>query len=72
MQSRQWGASESGSLRTVSDLAIKDVLLRTLNETGGNCARTARALGVSRFTVYRLIERLRLVRKDKHFLTNDD
>jgi transcriptional regulator with GAF, ATPase, and Fis domain len=66
------GPSESGSLRTVSDLAIKDALLRALNETGGNCARAARALGVSRFTVYRLIERHRLVRKDKHFFTNND
>jgi len=68
--------SESSSLRKVSDLAIKDALLRTLNETGGNCARTARALGVSRFTIYRLIERHRLVRRrgvrGKHFFTDDD
>jgi transcriptional regulator with GAF, ATPase, and Fis domain len=66
------GPNESGSLRTVSNLAIKDALLRALNETGGNCTRAARALGVSRFTVYRLIERHRLVKKDKHFFTNDD
>jgi transcriptional regulator with GAF, ATPase, and Fis domain len=68
--------TESGSLKQISDLAIKDVLLRTLNETGGNCARTARALGVSRFTIYRLIERHRLVRRrgvrGKHFFNDDD
>lgn len=54
--------SESRSLRQASESATKALLLETLNETGGNCSRTARALGVSRFTVYRLIGRYGLVR----------
>lgn len=54
---------ECHSLRKASDSAVKDLLLRTLNDTGGNCTATARALGVSRFTIYRFIDRYGLVRR---------
>jgi len=44
------------------DEAIKAALIRALNETGDNCHRTAQLLGVSRYTVYRMIARHGLAR----------
>lgn len=40
--------------------ASKAILLRALKATDGNCPDTARLLGVSRYTVYRMIARHRL------------
>jgi transcriptional regulator with GAF, ATPase, and Fis domain len=45
------------SLDAVINRASKSALMRALRETGGNCHRAARLLGVSRYTVYRMIAR---------------
>jgi transcriptional regulator with PAS, ATPase and Fis domain len=37
--------------------ASKDALIKALTESGGNCHRAARLLGVSRYTVYRMVAR---------------
>jgi len=45
------------SLDEVINKASKTALMRALRETGGNCHRAAQLLGVSRYTVYRMITR---------------
>ena len=45
------------SLDEVISKASKIALLRALREAGGNCHRAAQLLGVSRYTVYRMIAR---------------
>jgi transcriptional regulator of acetoin/glycerol metabolism len=45
------------SLDEVINKASKTALMRALRETGGNCHRAAQLLGVSRYTVYRMIAR---------------
>jgi len=45
------------SLDEVVNRASKTALTRALRETGGNCHRAAQLLGVSRYTVYRMIAR---------------
>jgi two-component system, NtrC family, response regulator AtoC len=45
------------SLDEVINRASKTALMRALRETGGNCHRAAQLLGVSRYTVYRMIAR---------------
>jgi transcriptional regulator with GAF, ATPase, and Fis domain len=45
------------SLDEVISKASKTALMRALRETGGNCHRAAQLLGVSRYTVYRMIAR---------------
>jgi two-component system, NtrC family, response regulator AtoC len=40
--------------------AAREALVRALNKTDGNCIRAARLLGVSRYTVYRMISRFGL------------
>jgi arginine utilization regulatory protein len=45
------------SLDEVINKASKTALMRALREAGGNCHRAAQLLGVSRFTVYRMIAR---------------
>jgi transcriptional regulator with GAF, ATPase, and Fis domain len=54
---------EPPMFRQAVDLASRRALLRALQQTGGNCSRTARLLGVSRPTVYRLISRHGLARR---------
>ena len=45
------------ALDEVINKASKTALLRALREAGGNCHRAAQLLGVSRYTVYRMIAR---------------
>ena len=45
------------ALEEVINKASKTALLRALREAGGNCHRAAQLLGVSRYTVYRMIAR---------------
>ena len=45
------------SLDEVINKASRTALLRALREAGGNCHRAAQLLGVSRYTVYRMIAR---------------
>jgi len=45
------------ALDEVISKASKTALLRALREAGGNCHRAAQLLGVSRYTVYRMIAR---------------
>jgi transcriptional regulator with GAF, ATPase, and Fis domain len=54
---------EKRSLRDLAQQATKAALLRALRETSGNCTRTAELLGVSRYTIYRLIARFGLTRR---------
>jgi transcriptional regulator of acetoin/glycerol metabolism len=51
------------SLHATIDQATKNALIRALRETGGNCSRSAELLGISRYTVYRLIARHGLARR---------
>jgi DNA-binding NtrC family response regulator len=55
------GAEASGDSKFSLDAAIreasKDALVRALNATHGNCHRAADLLGVSRYTVYRMLAR---------------
>jgi len=48
------------SLDEVTRAATKNALIRALRETGGSCSRSAQLLGVSRYTIYRLISRFGL------------
>ena len=58
-------ATDSGvvmqSLDSAIDRASKEALTRALRATAGNCARAAELLGVSRYTVYRMINRYGVV-----------
>ena len=45
------------SLDSAIERAAVDALTRALNATAGNCVRAAELLGVSRYTVYRMINR---------------
>jgi transcriptional regulator of acetoin/glycerol metabolism len=50
--------SESGQFRSFTlDEIIKQTLIRVLHETKGNRRRTAIMLGISRSTLYRMLER---------------
>ncbi len=60
-------ASQSFSLREATHQATKNALIRALRETGGNGPRTAQLLGVSRYTVYRLIARYGLARRSPSY-----
>jgi transcriptional regulator with GAF, ATPase, and Fis domain len=48
------------SLDQAVNEAAKDALVRALHRSEGNCIRAARLLGVSRYTVYRMISRFGL------------
>ena len=50
-------AESKFSLDTAIREASKDALVRALNATHGNCHRAADLLGVSRYTVYRMLAR---------------
>ena len=47
----------SHSLDSAIERASKNALTQALNESAGNCVRAAELLGVSRYTVYRMINR---------------
>ncbi len=49
------------TLQQARNSAEKDVIQRTMRTNGGNVARTARQLGVSRMTLYRLLEKHAIV-----------
>jgi transcriptional regulator with GAF, ATPase, and Fis domain len=51
------GADWTYSLDAVINEASKAALIRALEATGGNCHRAAELLGVSRYTVYRMLNR---------------
>jgi transcriptional regulator with GAF, ATPase, and Fis domain len=51
------------SLDEAVNRATKTALLRALREAGGNCHRAAQLLGISRYTVYRMITRYGLARR---------
>jgi transcriptional regulator with GAF, ATPase, and Fis domain len=59
--SHETAAADSGvgmqSLDSAIERASKDVLTQALRATAGNCVRAAELLGVSRYTVYRMINR---------------
>jgi two-component system NtrC family response regulator len=50
----------SATLRQLKDEVEREVVTRTLKETGGNISKTARTLGISRPTLYELINRYRM------------
>ncbi|MDO8433803.1 MAG: sigma-54 dependent transcriptional regulator [Candidatus Binatus sp.] len=54
------GAEWSYSLDAVINEASKAALIRALEATNGNCHRAAELLGVSRYTVYRMLNRFGL------------
>lgn len=56
-------SNDAPMFRQAVGLASRKALLHALQQTGGNCSRTARLLGVSRPTVYRLISRHGLARR---------
>jgi transcriptional regulator of acetoin/glycerol metabolism len=62
-ESNKWltiehAASDSGQARpSTLDEVIKQTLVRLLRETRGNRRRTASQLGISRSTLYRMLER---------------
>jgi DNA-binding NtrC family response regulator len=51
------------SLDAAIESASKTALVRALREAGGNCHRAAQLLGVSRYTVYRMIARYGMARR---------
>jgi len=53
---KDWPYSLDAVIREASKLA----LIRALEATGGNCRHAAELLGVSRFTVYRMVNRFGL------------
>jgi transcriptional regulator with GAF, ATPase, and Fis domain len=57
----QTSQEESGvalhSLNSAIERASKNTLTQALNATSGNCVRAAELMGVSRYTVYRMINR---------------
>jgi transcriptional regulator with GAF, ATPase, and Fis domain len=57
------------SLDEAVNRATRNALLRALNEAGGNCHRAAKLLGISRYTVYRMITRYGLARRERTSLT---
>ena len=59
--SYDWSASEDSQL--LLDNVIKKTLLKSLEQTQGNRRRAADLLGVSRSTLYRMLERYRLCDK---------
>ena len=63
-------ANEPGhlSLDEAINRASKNALVRALREAGGNCHRAAVLLGVSRYTVYRMIARYGLARRERNNL----
>jgi two-component system response regulator HydG len=63
-------AAEPGhlSLDEAINRASKNALVRALREAGGNCHRAAVLLGVSRYTVYRMIARYGLARRERNNL----
>ena len=69
------GESSRFSLDEVINRASKTALLQALRESGGNCHRAAQLLGVSRYTVYRMLARYGLApnrersRSNLHALT---
>jgi len=56
------------SLDEAINRASKNALVRALREAGGNCHRAAQLLGVSRYTVYRMIARYGLARRERNNL----
>ncbi|MGH7842406.1 MAG: helix-turn-helix domain-containing protein, partial [Candidatus Binataceae bacterium] len=59
----QPGETSQLSLDQAVSQASKSALLRALQEADGNCHRAAQLLGVSRYTVYRMIARYGLARR---------
>jgi transcriptional regulator with GAF, ATPase, and Fis domain len=57
------------SLDEAVNRATRNALLRALNEAGGNCHRAAKLLGISRYTVYRMITRYGLARRERTSLS---
>jgi len=53
-------STNSFSLREVRETAEKDVIMRVLNNTNGKVAPAAELLGVSRPTLYDLIQKLNI------------
>jgi len=51
------GGEVMQSLDSAIERAAKNALAQALNATSGNCVRAAELLGVSRYTVYRMINR---------------
>ena len=55
------------SLKIAVDGVSRELLVRALKVAGGDCVRAARLMGISRYTVYRMIARHRLGRaRDYH------
>jgi transcriptional regulator of acetoin/glycerol metabolism len=52
---RQIGAAPPSSNQQVETLTGREDILDALNKTGGNKAKAARLLGISRQTIYRKI-----------------
>ena len=56
------------SLDEAINRASKNALVGAVREAGGNCHRAAQLLGVSRYTVYRMIARYGLARRERNQL----